>query len=66
MSSSLPINNEVIHDVRNYWTEEINMINQYFSTANDSEKIILLKRLKELVNSYTSCLIEPAVKIKMT
>ena len=39
------------------------MINQRFSTVNSSEKIILLKRLQELVNPTISSLIEPEVKI---
>ena len=64
MSPSAPIDCEVVVDVRNRWTEEIYKINKCFIKANDSEKIILLKRIRELVNSSTSSLIEPEVKIR--
>ena len=51
-------------DARNRWIEELDMINQYFIKANNSEKIILLKRLRKLVNPNTFSLIEPEDKIK--
>ena len=62
MSSSVPFANEVVDDVRNRWIKEINMINQRFFAV--SEQIILLKRLRVLVNPCTSSLIKSAVKVK--
>jgi len=64
MSSSVSIDYEVVADVRNYWTEEVDMINQWFIKANNSEKIILLKTIWEFVNPSSFSLIEPEVKIK--
>ena len=54
----------MVVDMRNRWKEEIHKINQCFIKDNDSKKIILLKRMRELVNPSTSSLIEPEVKIR--
>ena len=45
-------------------TEKVDKINQYFIKINDFEKIILLKRMRELVNPSTYSLIKPEVKIR--
>ena len=54
----------MVDDLDSHLTEELEMINQYFSVSNNSEKIMLLKRLRELVTPATSYLIEPKVKIR--
>jgi len=47
MCPLVPINPEVVDDLSSHWAEELDTINQYFSVSNQSEKIILLKRLRE-------------------
>ena len=56
-------NPEEVDDLGNRLAEELDMINQHFSVSNNSEKIMLLKRLRELVTPTTSSLIEPEMKI---
>ena len=62
MSPSASIDYEVVVDARNRWTEEIHKINQCFIKANDSEMIILLKIMRELINPSTCTLIEPKLR----
>ena len=50
MTPSMSIQSEVVVHLSNCWAEELDLISQQFSHANDLEKIILLKRLQELVN----------------
>ena len=64
MSPSAPIDCKVVVDMSNRCIEEVDKINQCFIKANNSKKIILLKRMRELVNPSTSSLIKPEVKIK--
>ena len=59
-----PINPEVVDDLGSHLAQELDTINQYFSVSNQSEKIMLLKRLRELVTPTTSSLIEPEVKMR--
>jgi len=63
MSPSAPIDCKVVVDMSNRCIEEVDKINQCFIKANNSKKIILLKRMRELVNPGTFSLIEPEVKI---
>ena len=64
MPPSAPTNREAVDDFDSHLTEEIEMINQCFSVSNNSEKIILLKRLRELVIPTTSSRTEPEVNIR--
>ena len=64
MSSIVSIDREVIDNLSNRWTEEWHMTNQRIFLANNSKKMMLLKRLRELVNPTTSSIIEPDVKIQ--
>ena len=64
MSPSALTDCEVVVDVRNHCTQEVDKINQCFIKTNDSEKIILLKRVRELVNPGTFSLIESEVNIR--
>jgi histone-lysine N-methyltransferase SETD2 len=64
MSSSVSIDREVVDDLNKRWAEEVEMINQQFSTSNNYEKLMLLKRLREMTNPTTSFLIEPEVKLR--
>jgi len=64
MCTPAPINPEVFDDLDSRLAEELDTINQHFSVSNQSEKIMLLKRLRELVTPTTSSLIELEVKIQ--
>lgn len=58
------IDREVEDDLSKRWTEEVEIINQQFSRSNTTEKLVLLKRLKEINNPTTTFLIEPEVKLR--
>ena len=64
MSPLVFIDREVVVDLGNHLSEELEMINQRFFASNNLKRTMLLKRLRELVTLTTSSLIEPAVKIK--
>ena len=49
MSPSILVNCEVVDDLGSRSAEELEMKNQCFSVSNNSKKIMLLKRLRELV-----------------
>ena len=64
MSSSAPSDNEAIEDLEKRLVDEFELINQRFASTCYSEKIILLKRMSELVVPTTPSLMESEVKIK--
>jgi len=64
MSPLVSIDREVVVDLDHRLLEEWELINKCFSTSNDSEKIMMLKRLQELVTLTTSSLIESLLMIK--
>ena len=64
MTPLVSIDREVVVDLSHCLHEQWELINQRFSNSNDSAKIMMLKRLRELVTPTTSSLIKSPVKIK--
>ena len=54
----------VSDDVGCRWSETVCDVNNIFSMANESEKLLMLKRLKEIANPTTTSLLEPQVNIR--
>ena len=64
MSPSAPSDLEAVKDLEKCLVDESEIINQHFSKACYSKKLILLKRMRELIVPNTSSLMEPEVKIR--
>ena len=64
MAPLVSTDREVVDELDLHLAEEIEMVRQCFVVSNDSEKMMFLKRLRELGVPNNSSLMEPEVKIR--